>query len=206
MAVSKYSYARFGKRGFDVCAVILSMFVTLPLICVVALCIALTSKGPIFFAQERMGRNFSQFKLLKFRTMVVGAAGMGPLVTKGNDPRITTIGRFLRKTKLDELPQLLNVLKGDMSIVGPRPEVEKYVQLFKDEYEPILSIRPGITDYATLEYRDEQKILNDYTDTEKVYVEKVLPAKIKLYEKYLRGISLTADLEIIFKTLWRLFS
>jgi len=129
---------------------------------------------------------------------------MGPSVTKGCDPRITTIGKFLRKTKLDELPQLLNVLKGDISIVGPRPEVEKYVQLFKDEYKPILSIRPGITDYATLEYRDEQEILNHYTDTETGYIEEILPAKIKLYEKYLGEISLMTDLKIIFKTLLRL--
>jgi lipopolysaccharide/colanic/teichoic acid biosynthesis glycosyltransferase len=204
MAVSKYFYVRFGKRAFDACGVLASAVISVPLICIVAVCIALTSKGPVFFAQERMGRNFSRFKLLKFRTMVVDAATMGPLVTKGSDPRITKLGGFLRKSKLDELPQLFNVLKGDMSIVGPRPEVEKYVFLFRDKYESVLSIMPGITDYATLEYRDEQEVLNNYTDTEEGYIKEVLPAKIALYEKYLLEMSFTTDLKIIVKTILRI--
>ena len=206
MAVSKYFYARFGKRAFDVCAVLASTFIIIPLICIVSICIALTSRGPIFFAQERMGRNFSRFKLLKFRTMVVAAATMGPLVTKGNDPRITKIGHFLRKSKLDEIPQLLNVLKGDMSIVGPRPEVEKYAVLFREKYESVLSIRPGITDYATMKYRDEQEVLNQFADTEDGYTKEVLPAKIALYEKYLLEMSFATDLKIIFKTILRILS
>ena len=206
MESTKNFYTRFGKRAFDVCAVLMSAVVSLPLISIVALGIALTSRGPVFFAQERMGRNFSRFKLLKFRTMLVGAAAMGPLVTKGSDPRITTVGRFLRKTKLDELPQLLNVLKGDMSIVGPRPEVEKYAMLFKDKYESVLSIRPGITDFATIEYRDEQEVLNQFADTEEGYIKEVLPAKIALYEKYLRKLSFTTDLNIIVKTIKSILS
>jgi lipopolysaccharide/colanic/teichoic acid biosynthesis glycosyltransferase len=197
-------YACFGKRAFDMCAVFASMVISIPLICVIAICIALTGKGPIFFSQERMGKNFSRFKLFKFRTMVVDAASIGPLVTKGHDPRITRIGRFLRKSKLDELPQLFNVLKGDMSIVGPRPEVEKYVIPFRNKYESILSIRPGITDYATLEYRDEQEVLNHYKNTEEGYIKEVLPAKIELYEKYLCEMSFVTDLKIIFKTMLRL--
>ena len=205
MALITTSYRRFGKRAFDICAVLASTFISIPLICIVSICIALTSKGPIFFAQERMGKNFSRFKLFKFRTMVVDAANRGPLVTKGCDPRITKVGSFLRKSKLDELPQLFNVLKGDMSIVGPRPEVEKYALLFRDKYELILSIMPGITDYATLEYRDEQEVLNNYTDTEEGYIKEVLPAKIALYEKYLLEMSFTTDLKIIFKTILRIF-
>jgi lipopolysaccharide/colanic/teichoic acid biosynthesis glycosyltransferase len=204
MPFKKTLYTRFGKRAFDVCGVLMSTIISIPLISIVAFCIALTSRGTVLFAQERMGKNFSRFKLLKFRTMVVGAAAMGPLVTKGTDPRITTIGRFLRKSKLDELPQLFNVLKGDMSIVGPRPEVEKYALLFRDKYESILSIRPGITDYATLEYRDEQEVLNQFSDTEEGYIKEVLPAKIALYEKYLREISFTTDLKIIAKTMQRI--
>jgi lipopolysaccharide/colanic/teichoic acid biosynthesis glycosyltransferase len=206
MAVSKYFYARFGKRAFDVCAVLASTFIIIPLICIVSICIALTSRGPVFFAQERMGKNFSRFKLLKFRTMVVDAAAMGPLVTKGSDARITKVGKFLRKNKLDELPQLFNVLNGDMSIVGPRPEVEKYAVLFWEKYKSVLSIRPGITDFAALEYTDEQEVLNHYTDTEEGYIKEVLPAKIALYEKYLLKMSFTTDLKIIAKTMLRLLS
>lgn len=198
-------YMRFGKRAFDICAVLASTVIIIPLICLIAIGIALTSKGPIFFSQERMGKNFSRFKLFKFRTMVVDAANMGPLVTKGSDPRITKVGSFLRKSKLDELPQLFNVLKGDMSIVGPRPEVEKYAVLFKGKYKSVLSIRPGITDYATLEYRNEQDVLNNYADTEEGYIKEVLPAKIALYEKYLLEMSFTTDLKIIVNTLTALF-
>lgn len=204
MPLKKTFYARFGKRAFDMCAVLASTFISVPLICIVAVCIALTSKGPVFFSQERMGKKFSRFKLFKFRTMVVDAADRGPLVTKGSDPRITKVGSFLRKSKLDELPQLFNVLKGDMSIVGPRPEVEKYALLFRDKYEVILSIMPGITDYATLEYRDEQEVLNKYTDTEVGYTKEVLPAKIALYEKYLLEMSFTTDLKIIVRTILRI--
>jgi len=206
MKQKKGFYFRFGKRLFDVCAVILSIVITLPLICVVAFFVALTSKGPVFFAQERMGQNFSRFKLLKFRTMIVGADTIGSLVTKGSDPRITRMGSLLRKTKLDELPQLFNVLKGDMSIVGPRPEVEKYISPFRDKYKAVLSVRPGITDYATLKYRNEQEILNRYKDTEEGYIKEVLPAKIELYKKYLREMSFSTDLKIIFKTILALFS
>ncbi len=205
MAFYKNFYLRFGKRAFDICAALLGMCVIFPFICIVAACIALSRTGPVFFSQERMGRDFKRFKLHKFRTMVVNAQTMGPQITKGTDARITKIGRFLRNTKLDELPQLLNVLKGDMSIVGPRPEVEKYVLLFKDKYEKILSIRPGITDYATIEYRDEQDVLNRYEDTVQGYVNDVLPAKIELYEKYLREMDFITDLKIIVLTARRIF-
>jgi len=206
MAKKTSLYLRFGKRAFDIIGILLVILFNIPQFCIVAVCVALTSKGPIFFTQERIGKNFSRFKLIKFRTMVVDAQAKGPLVTRDNDPRITKIGAFLRKTKLDELPQLFNVLKGDMSIVGPRPEVEKYTALFKDKYESILSIRPGITDYATIEYRDEEKTLSTYSDTEDGYIKEVLPAKIALYEKYLREMSFATDWKIIFMTVKRLFS
>lgn len=201
----KTFYAHFGKRAFDICVVLAGLGLTMPIMCVVAVFIALSRTGPVFFSQERMGRNFTRFKLFKFRTMVVGAQAMGPAVTKGSDPRITRFGSFLRKSKLDELPQLFNVLRGDMSIVGPRPEVEKYAVLFRDKYELILSIRPGITDYATIKYRDEQGVLDKYDDTEKGYINDVLPSKIELYEKYLREMSFTTDLKIIIATAKRLF-
>jgi lipopolysaccharide/colanic/teichoic acid biosynthesis glycosyltransferase len=171
-----------------------------------AIFIKLNDNGPVFFAQERMGKGFEKFKLLKFRTMIVNADKKGEAITKGEDPRITGIGKFLRHYKLDELPQLINVLKGEMSMVGPRPEVEKYVAVFKDQYQQILTIKPGITDYATLQFRNEEEILNEYEDTHEGYMKGVLPAKIELYLKYLNEMNFVTDLKIIFKTLRRIVS
>jgi lipopolysaccharide/colanic/teichoic acid biosynthesis glycosyltransferase len=129
---------------------------------------------------------------------------MGSQVTKGDDPRITKIGKVLRKYKVDELPQLVNVLKGEMSFVGPRPEVPKYVNAYKKDYEKILKVKPGITDFATLEYIDEERLLKDAEDPEKVYLEKILPEKIKYYEKYIQEISFLTDLKLILKTILRI--
>jgi len=148
-----------------------------------------------------MGKNFSRFKLFKFRTMVVGAEKKGPLITKSSDPRITKIGAFLRKRKLDELPQMFNVLMGDMSIVGPRPQTERYALHFRDQYEEILTIRPGITSNAALEYKNEQEVLNHYTDIEEGHIKEILPAKLNLYKKYMQEICFVTDLKIIFKTI-----
>jgi len=136
--------------------------------------------------------------------MVLNAEKAGPLVTKGDDPRIIPIGKFLRKTKLDELPQLINVLKGDMSLVGPRPEVEKYASYFPEDYREILKIKPGITDYAAIEYRDEENLLKHSGDVEKTYLEKVLPAKIKLYKTYMRNMGFFADIKIILRSLLKI--
>jgi lipopolysaccharide/colanic/teichoic acid biosynthesis glycosyltransferase len=197
-------YRRRGKILFDVCMALTGLVVLAPVLLILAACVKLSDGGPVFFAQERMGRNFKKFRLFKFRTMVVGAEKIGHAVTRGHDPRITKIGAFLRHYKLDELPQLLNVLKGDMSIVGPRPEVEKYVRAFEDEYREILSIRPGITDFATLRYRNEEDILNQYEDAHAGYLTEVLPAKIALYKQYLREMGFVTDLTIIFQTLWRI--
>jgi lipopolysaccharide/colanic/teichoic acid biosynthesis glycosyltransferase len=199
-------YTKYGKRIFDVAASIIGLIVLLPLFIIIAILIKLNDKGPIFYKQKRIGQNFKPFKLLKFRTMIVNADKIGPAVTKDGDPRITKIGKFLRKTKLDELPQLWNVIRGDMSIVGPRPEVEKYIQYYEDDYKEILKVKPGITDYATIKFRNEEEILSKYDDTESAYIKYVLPEKIKLYKTYIKEISFLTDLKIIFWTLWRIVS
>ena len=161
--------------------------------------------GPAIFRQERVGRGGTKFRIFKFRSMVVGAEKQGAPVTAENDPRITPLGRWLRKTKIDELPEFINVLKGDMSIVGPRPEVAAYVALWpEDDRKTILSIRPGITDYATLYYHDEQAVLGASHDPEKSYVEEIMPHKVRLYREYLRDRNLGLDLRIILATLARM--
>jgi len=199
-------YQTLVKKILDFIAAVFGLLLLMPLLLLITIIIKANDGGNVLFYQERMGKNFKKFKLYKFRTMVVNADKMGPAITRGEDPRITRIGKFLRHYKLDELPQLINVLKGDMSIVGPRPEVEKYVMLFKDKYERILSIRPGITDYAALAYRNEEDILKKYEDTNEGYVREVLPAKIALYEKYLQKMSFATDIKIIFQTLWRIIA
>ncbi len=194
-------YKKFGKRIFDIIFFVLTFPVVFPLILLISLILLIKQGRPIFFLQERVGKNFKPFKLIKFRTMIKDADKVGPSITGKNDSRITPMGRFLRKTKLDELPQFLNVLKGDMSVVGPRPEVPKYVELFRKDYEEILSIRPGIVDYATLIYTREEEVLSSGEDREKTYIEEILTHKIKLYKKYLSKMSLRTDMEIILKTI-----
>ncbi|HEB02288.1 MAG TPA: sugar transferase [Nitrospirae bacterium] len=189
------------KRGFDIFCSALGLLIFLPLFILVAIVIRIESPGPVFFRQERLGLGFRPFRLFKFRSMTVDAEKHGPSVTSGGDKRVTGIGKVLRNTKIDELPQLINVLLGDMSLVGPRPEVRKYVEMFKEDYERILSIRPGITDYAAIEYRDEEGVLQKAEDTEKCYVELVLPLKIKLYKKYLDNRGFITDLKLIILTL-----
>ena len=194
-------YKKYGKRIFDVTASAFGLILLSPLFLGIAVIIKLTSKGPVFYIQKRMGENFKEFNLYKFRSMIVDADKKGLQITSGDDPRITKIGKFIRKTKLDELPQLINVLKGDMSLVGPRPEVKKYVMLKKEDYEKVLSVKPGITDLAAIEFRDEEKILEKYNDKEKAYIEIILPKKIELYKKYIDNISFKNDINIILKTL-----
>jgi lipopolysaccharide/colanic/teichoic acid biosynthesis glycosyltransferase len=157
--------------------------------------------GPIFYRGERVGRNNVPFKIFKFRSMVVDAERLGGFSTADDDPRITKIGRFVRKYKLDEMPQLINVLRGEMSIVGPRPEVQHYVAMFTEEEKMILSVRPGITDWASLWNPDEGKILAGSPDPEKTYLEKIRPTKLELQLKYVREKSLRNDLVIILQTL-----
>jgi len=194
-------YKKYGKRVFDIIASIVGLIILSPIFLGIAIIIKLTSEGPVFYIQKRMGKNFKEFNLYKFRSMIVDADKKGLQITSGDDPRITKIGKIIRKTKLDELPQLINVIKGDMSLVGPRPEVKKYVMLKKDDYKKILSIRPGITDLAAIEFRDEEEILAQYEDKEKTYIEIILPKKIELYNKYINNISFKNDINIILKTL-----
>lgn len=188
------------KRLFDVLSSLFGLLVLSPLFIVICAAVALSSRGPIIFRQQRVGRLFRPFTLYKFRTMIVGSE-RGPALTIGGDVRITGIGRLLRKAKLDELPQLFNVLKGDMSLVGPRPEVAKYVDLFRTDYQEILSVRPGITDYAAIEYRNEEEILKEYADPEAGYVQEVLPKKIALSRRYLRERGILTDLRILLTTM-----
>lgn len=177
----------------------------IPLFLILAIAIKLGSCGPVFFKQERIGKEFRPFLLYKFRSMVVDAPEKGSSVTVLGDPRITRIGRFLRRTKIDELPQLLNVLKGEMSIVGPRPEVRKYVELFRDDYKEILAIKPGLTDYAAIEFSKEEEILKKYTNPELGYINELLPSKIKLYKKYLNNMGFLVDLRLICLTARKIF-
>jgi len=189
------------KRVFDVLTSIVGLLLLSPLFLIVAILIKLDSRGPVFFRQDRVGRALRPFPILKFRTMVKDAPGKGGLITIGNDARITRVGRFLRKMKFDELPQLINVLRGEMSIVGPRPEVHRYVELFREDYREILTIRPGITDLASLKYRDEAAILGSCLDPEAMYAERILPEKVSLAKEYVRKSSLIFDLTLILKTL-----
>jgi lipopolysaccharide/colanic/teichoic acid biosynthesis glycosyltransferase len=192
------------KRLFDVAASGLGLLVLSPILCATAAAVRLSSAGPVFFRQARVGRGGRPFFILKFRTMVQDAPKLGGPITFGRDPRITPVGNLLRKTKIDELPQLLNVLVGDMSLVGPRPEVPRYVEMFRDDYKVILQVRPGITDLASIKYRDEAAILGNVADPEEEYVRVVLPEKIRLAKQYVANRSLRLDLTILFGTALRL--
>jgi lipopolysaccharide/colanic/teichoic acid biosynthesis glycosyltransferase len=189
------------KRVCDFGAGLTGVLCLSPLFLVVAILIKRDSEGPVLFKQERMGKDRRSFVIYKFRTMVRDAPRKGGTLTCGDDPRITRIGRFLRRTKIDELPQLINVLKGEMSIVGPRPEVREYVECFRKDYDEILKVRPGITDLASLKFRDEAAILARCLNPEETYVKCILPEKIELGKQYVRRSSLVFDLGLIFKTL-----
>jgi len=191
------------KRLMDVVVATGGLIASAPLMILCGLAVKFTSAGPILFRQMRVGQNGRQFQLLKFRSMRV--QNRGPFVTSAGDPRVTRIGRLLRRSKLDELPQLFNVLKGDMSLVGPRPEVPRYVGMFADQYERILRIRPGITDLASIQFRHEEAILAKAQDSERAYVEVVLPEKLRLNEAYLVEMSLWGDLLILFRTIMVIF-
>jgi len=193
------------KRILDIVVSLIGLICLFPLLLLVAILVKLDSPGPIFFKQERIGMRFRPFQILKFRTMVQDSSTRGKSITVGNDPRITRVGWFLRKTKIDELPQLINVLRGEMTFVGPRPEVPQYVELFRNDYEEILKIRPGITDLASIKYRDEATLLGRYENPEEEYVTRVLPDKIHLGKEYVRQSSVFFDLTLIFKTFLRLF-
>lgn len=194
------------KRLVDITAATMGLVVLLPVLLLVACLIRVTSRGPVLFRQERVGRGFRPFRIYKFRTMTADAPRRGGPITFGEDRRITWLGRFVRKTKIDELPQLINVFLGDMSLVGPRPEVARYVELFRADYQEILRVRPGMTDLASIEYRDEAALLGRADDPEEQYVRVVLPAKIRLSKQYLRRASLGFDLLLIARTLLALIT
>ena len=189
------------KRLFDLLFSFLGMVVLSPLFLIVSLFIISDSRGGVFYCQKRAGKNNKDFNLIKFRTMMTGADNRGLLTIGEQDQRITKTGRWLRKYKLDELPQLINILKGEMSFVGPRPEVRKYVDLYSPEQAIVLSVRPGLTDYASLEYINENQVLSTFSDPEKAYMEIIMPAKLLLNLKYISEQGMITDLEIIFKTL-----
>lgn len=191
-------YERRFKRPLDVAAAAAGLLVLSPVFLAVAAAMKLLDPGPVFFRQARAGLGFKPFLIYKFRTMRAGSAGAQ--VTSEADPRVTRLGRLLRKCKIDELPQLLNVLRGEMSVVGPRPEVPKYVDMFKDDYRLILSVKPGITDYAAIKYRDEEAVLAAFRDPEEGYAAKVLPDKIALYRRYIADIGFATDLRLILAT------
>ena len=155
----------------------------------------------MFFKQKRVGKNKEIFEIYKFRTMVTDAEKLGKQITVGNDSRITRVGKFIRKCKLDEFPQLINVLKGEMSLVGPRPEVPRYVDLYDEYQEQILLVQPGITDYASIEFRNENEILGESDNPDKTYIEDIMPTKIDLNMKYIKNISIVEDIKLIFVTL-----
>lgn len=190
----------FVKRAFDILASAIGLILLLPLFLIIALWIRIDSKGPIFFRQERMGRRAEPFRIFKFRTMVNDAERKGRQITVENDSRITKAGQFLRKWKIDELPQLINVLIGDMSLVGPRPEVPKYLPYYTNEDLATLWIRPGITAASSVLFRDESEILAKAKDPDREYIERILPKKNALNQEYVREFSLLSDIKTIFKT------
>jgi lipopolysaccharide/colanic/teichoic acid biosynthesis glycosyltransferase len=187
------------KRTLDVAVSAVSLVALAPVLAALSVAVKVSSPGPALFRQVRVGRDGRPFRIVKFRSM--RACAPGPQVTAAGDDRVTGVGAFMRRFKLDEFPQLWNVLVGDMSLVGPRPEVERYVHLFPDAYARILRVRPGLTDYAALAYRDEEATLGASADPEATYVATVLPAKIALYHRYLDEMSLRTDLTLVLRTL-----
>lgn len=189
------------KRAFDLFFSVTGLLVLSPLLLLLAIAVKLTSQGPALYRQQRIGKSGRPFDIVKFRSMVVNAEKLGLGVTRDGDPRITAVGRILRKCKLDELPQLWNVLVGDMSFVGPRPEIPRYVAHYTDAQKAVLALKPGITDLATLEFRNEEELLRTAADTEKFYVEYCVPRKIKLNLAYADTANVWEDVKIILRTL-----
>ena len=191
------------KRAFDILFSALGLLLLIPFLLLLAILVKFSDGGPVFFRQKRVGQWGGPFTIMKFRTMVINAEKMGLSVTKDGDPRITKIGRFMRRTKLDELPQLWNVLRGDMSFVGPRPEMPRYVEKYTLEQRHVLELKPGITDLATIKFRNEEDLLRTAPDTERFYVEFCMPRKIELNLAYARRACLWEDTKIILRTLFK---
>lgn len=195
---------KFWKRSFDLVVSAIAILVLSPILLIIAFLIKLDSKGPVLFKQVRVGKGGKEFKIYKFRTMVVDAEKLGKQITVGRDSRITRVGHFLRKSKLDELPQLFNVFEGTMSFVGPRPEVPRYTRLYNEEQRKVFEVRPGITDLASIKYRNENEILAQSPDPEKTYIEEVMVDKLKLNLEYIRNRSLWMDIKIMFNTVYKI--
>lgn len=189
------------KRIFDFICSTLGLIILSPFLIIIAIRIKTDSDGPIFFRQIRVGEKNKEFEILKFRTMVVNAEKLGRQITVGNDSRITKIGAFLRKYKLDELPQLINVFKGDMSLVGPRPEVPRYVKLYNDKQKKVLQVKPGITDLASIRYRDENELLGEAENPDEFYINTIMPDKLALNLEYINRNNVFIDIYIILKTI-----
>lgn len=193
------------KRLFDIVFSISGILILSPFFILISILVMVTSAGGAFYRQVRVGKNGKEFKLFKFRTMRMGSDKAGALTIGMRDSRITRIGYYLRKYKLDELPQLFNVLIGDMSFVGPRPEVPKYVALYTPEQKSVLKVKPGITDYASIVYSEENALLANAENPEELYINKVMPAKLKLNMRYIQDMSLRTDMGIILKTIGKIF-
>ena len=193
------------KRTFDLLSSLVVLIILSPLLILISLLIIIDSKGSAFYSQKRVGIKGNHFNLLKFRTMNQNSDSKG-LLTIGKDSRITRIGHYLRKSKLDEIPQLINIIRGEMSVVGPRPETPNYVELYTQEQLKVLKVRPGLTDYASLEFINESETLAKHEYPEKAYIETIMPQKLSLNLQYIRDKSLLLDIKIIFKTLLRILT
>lgn len=189
------------KRLFDIVFSLIGIILLLPLLLIIAFLLKIESKGPVFYLQTRVGKNNRDFKIFKFRTMYIDSDKYGLLTLGDKDPRVTKVGYFLRKYKLDELPQLINVLANSMSFVGPRPEVRHYVNFYSESDLEILSLKPGITDYASIYFRNEAELLKSSENPEQLYIEEILPKKIDLNKTYINNQNILTDIKIIFKTI-----
>lgn len=196
---------KISKRLFDIFFSLLGLILISPFLIIVSIIIKITSEGPVFFLQERLGQYEKPFFIYKFRTMVINAESLGKQITVKGDNRITTVGKVLRRYKIDEFPQLINVLLGEMSFVGPRPEVKKYVDLYTNDQKEIFKVKPGITDYASLEYRNENDLLSTVEDPEAYYINTIMQDKIKLNKKYIEKNNLFIDVKIILNTISKCF-
>ncbi|MEQ8154570.1 MAG: sugar transferase [Clostridiaceae bacterium] len=195
----------FFKRIFDFVLSLAGLIILSPFFIIISILIRKDGKGSIFFKQKRVGKNSKEFLIYKFRTMVPDAERLGTQITIGKDNRITRVGAFLRKYKLDELPQLINVLVGEMSLVGPRPEVPRYVNMYSEEQRKVLLVRPGITDLASIRYKDENDLLGSVEDPEQFYINTIMPDKLKLNLEYIEKSNIFLDLFIILKTIAKCF-
>lgn len=193
------------KRLFDFVASSIGLLILFPFFLLIALLVKVDSTGPVFYLQERVGKDKILFKLFKFRTMRVGSDKAAAITVGARDSRITRIGFWLRKFKLDELPQLINVWKGEMSLVGPRPELKKFVDLYSPDQLPVISVKPGITDYASIQFRNENELLEGKEDPIDFYIREIMPVKLDLNMKYIHNQSFWLDVKIIFQTIFSIF-